>query len=86
MVTLLTVTMIVGIMVVAGALVMRIAGSGGGTAMTEIRIGPGYSVESADHGAGDRLIVVLKDRASGEDVIRVYRTRGPAEAYRVTEE
>lgn len=86
MVTLLTVTMIVGIAVVAGALVMRIAGEGGGPAMTEIRIGPAHTVRSVDHGAGDRLVVVLEHRASGEESIRVYRTDGPAQAYTVVGE
>lgn len=86
MVTLLTVTMIVGIAVVAGALVMRIAGEGGGVPMTEIRIGPGYTIKSVDHGAEDRLIVVLKDRVGGEEIVRVYRTEGPAEAYTILED
>ena len=79
------VTMIVGIMVVAGALVVRIAGDGGGPAMTEIRVGADYSVVSVDHGAGDRLVLVLED-ASGAQVVRVYRTTGAAEDYRVVEE
>ncbi len=83
MVTLLTVTMIVGIAVVAGALVMRIAGEGGGPSMTEIRVGPGYSVRSVDHGAGDRLVLVLEEKASGEEVVRVYRTAGDAEDYKI---
>jgi len=86
MVTLLTVTMIVGIAVVAGALVMRIAGEGGGAAMTEIRIGAGYAVTRVDHGAGDRLVIVLEDEASGETVVRVYRTEGRAEGYTLVEE
>ena len=86
MVTLLTVTMIVGIAVVAGALVMRIAGEGGGTPMTEIRVGPGYSVKSVDHGAGDRLVLTLREKASGEDVVRIYRTEGLAESYTVTDD
>lgn len=86
MVTLLTVTMIVGIAVVAGALVMRIAGEGGGPSMTEIRVGPGYSVKSVDHGAGDRLIIVLEERASGEEIVRVYRTEGAAVDYSIVEE
>ncbi len=80
------VTMIVGIMVVAGALVMRIAGEGGGgPTMTEIRVEAGYSVVSVDHGAGDRLVLVLED-ASGAQVVRVYRTMGAAESYRVVED
>ena len=83
MVTLLTATMIVGIAVVAGALVMRIAGEGGRIPMTEIRVGPGYSVQSVDHGAGDRLIIVLEDRQSGDAVVRIYRTDGPAEEYSI---
>jgi len=86
MVTLLTVTMIVGIAVVAGALVMRIAGEGGGAAMTEIRIGAGYAVTRVDHGAGDRLVIVLEDEAGGEAVVRVYRTEGRAEGYTLVEE
>jgi hypothetical protein len=85
MVTLLMVTMIVGIMVVAGALVMRIAGEGGGTTMTEIPVEAGYSVVSADHGAGDRLILVLEDEI-GVQVVRVYRTKGAAEDYEIIEE
>ena len=75
MVTLLTVTMIVGIAVVAGALVMRIAGERG-ISMTEIRVGERYAVRSVDRTGNDRLIVVLEDRKTGEGVIRVYRTRG----------
>jgi len=86
MVTLLTVTMIVGIAVVAGALVMRIAGEGGGVPMTEIRVGAAYTVKSVDHGAADRLIVVLEHKASGENVVRVYRTDGAAAAYTLTTE
>lgn len=86
MVTLLTVTMIVGIAVVAGALVMRIAGEGGGAAMTEIRIGKGYAVRSVDHGAGDRLVVVLEEVASGETVVRIYRTAGVAQTYTIVED
>ena len=87
MVTLLTVTMIVGIAVVAGALVMRIAGEGGGVPMTEIRVGPGYSVRSVDHGAADRLVLVLVPRGGGEEVVRVYRTDGAdAQAYEIVTE
>ncbi len=85
MVTLLMVTMIVGIMVVAGALVMRIAGEGGRPTMTEIRVGAGYSVVSVDHGVEDRLVLVLKD-ANGEQVVRVYRTKGAAADYEVIKE
>jgi len=86
MVTLLTVTMIVGIAVVAGALVMRIAADGGNATVTEIRIGPGYTVRSVDHGAGDRLVVVLEDRATREETIRIYRTTGPAESYTIVKD
>lgn len=86
MVTLLTVTMIVGIAVVAGALVMRIAGESGGTPMTEIRVGPEYSVKSVDHGAGDRLVLTLREKASGEDIVRIYRTEGTAETYTVVDD
>ncbi len=86
MVTLLMVTMIVGIAVIAGALVLGIVGErAGGTAMTEIRVGPGYTVRSVDHGAGDRLVLVLEEAATGETVVRIYRTEGAAEAYRVVE-
>lgn len=86
MVTVLTVTMIVGIAVVAGALVMRISGESAGPAMTEILIGPDYIVKSADHGAEDRVIVVLENRQSGEQRIRIYRTEGPAEIYELKDE
>jgi len=85
MVTLLMVTMIVGIAVVAGALVMGLTG-GGGPAMTEIRVPPGYAVRSVDHGADDRLVLVLEEEATGVEVVRIYRTDGPAEAYAVVEE
>ena len=79
------VTMIVGIMVVAGALVVRIAGDGGAS-MTEIAVEPTYAVLSVDHGSGDRLVVVLEDRESGAQVVRVYRTKGASETYRIIEE
>jgi len=86
MVTVLTVTMIVGIAVITGALVLGIMGEGGGLSMTEIRVGAGYSVVSTDHGAGDRLVIVLQDGATGEEIVRVYRTDGAAEVYTVVDD
>ena len=80
------VTMILGIAVVAGALVIGIAGGERGPAMTEIRIDPDYTVMSAEHGAGDRLVLVLEHRATGAQIVRIYRTEGAAEDYTVVQD
>ena len=87
LVTILMVTMIVGIAVVAGALVYRIASESSPPAMTEITIESGLSVIQIDHTQPDRLVLVLRD-TEGNETVRVYsavhgevpRYDGPVEA------
>lgn len=73
LVTLLTVTMIVGIAVVAGTLVYRVMKQPAPTDFTEIAVESGLSVIRVDHSQPDRLVLVLRG-ADGLEIVRVYRT------------
>ncbi len=66
-------TMIVGISVIAGALVYGIAGerSPEGLPFAEVRIEPGLSVVRVDQSEPSRIVVVLRD-AEGVERLRVY--------------
>lgn len=75
LVTLLTITMIVGIAVVAGALVYKVTQDAPPARFTEITIEPGLSVIRMDHSQPDRLVLVLR-RADGGELVRVYRSVG----------
>lgn len=87
LVTLLMVTMIVGISVIAGSLALRLMGGRDAVPFTEIAVDPAYEVKSADHGKADRLVLVLRHRETGIETVRVYRTEGQSpEGYTIRPE